>query len=90
MDETLFPVGGMKPKAKRPEEVGTPRVQRPVRNQVEMTCGDLESLLPEEHQARMVWSYVEGADVSELYKRIQALEGSAGRPPIDPRILLAL
>lgn len=33
---------------------------------------------------------MEGLDLSELYSRIKAVEGRAGRPPIDPRILLAL
>ena len=48
------------------------------------------SLLPEEHQARIVWAYVCGLDLSELRGRIQAVEGGPGQAPADPRILLAL
>lgn len=69
---------------------GAPRVQRPVRDQVEFVESDLDSLIPDEHPVRTVWTFVEEADLSELYGAIKALEGGAGRTPIDPRILLAL
>lgn len=51
---------------------------------------DLESLLPADHQARAVWSFVERLDLGEFYERIQAREGQAGRPATDPQIFLAL
>jgi transposase len=51
---------------------------------------DLEGLLPEDHRARIVWAYVEGLDLTPLYQPIQAVEGEAGRPATDPKILLAL
>jgi transposase len=51
---------------------------------------DLEGLLPEDHRARIVWAYVEGLDLTPLYQSIQAVEGEAGRPATDPKILLAL
>ncbi len=34
--------------------------------------------------------FVEGLDLSVLYERIESVEGHAGRPAIDPGILLAL
>jgi transposase len=49
-----------------------------------------KDLLPEEHQACIVWRYVESLDLSPLYRKIKAVEGHAGQPPIDPRILMAL
>ena len=51
---------------------------------------DLEGLLPADHRARLVWQFVEGLDLAELYGQIRAVEGHAGRPAIDPKILLAL
>ena len=51
---------------------------------------DLESLLPADHAARAVGEFVESLDVSPLYAEVQSVEGSAGRPAIDPRIYLAL
>jgi transposase len=50
----------------------------------------LDALLPEDHQARLVWQYVEGLDLSPLYEQIRAVEGWAGRDAIDPKILMAL
>lgn len=69
---------------------GTPRVLRPNRAQLELRPTDLESLLPEDHRARAVWDFVEGLELSPLYERIRSIEGHAGRPAIDPAILMAL
>lgn len=73
-----------------PRDTRAPRVQVPVRNQVEFVESDLDSLIPDEHQVRAVWSFTEQADLSGLYAEIKAVEGGAGRTPIDPRILLAV
>lgn len=51
---------------------------------------DLEALLPSDHRARIVLSFVEGLDLSGLYEAIKAREGEPGRPPPDPAIVLAL
>jgi transposase len=50
----------------------------------------LEELLEPDHPARSVWRFVEGFDLSLLYDRIRAREHTAGRPPTDPRVLIAL
>lgn len=50
----------------------------------------LDDLLTDDHQARVVWRFVEGVDLTDRYARIRAVEGHPGRPPADPRILLAL
>lgn len=68
----------------------SPRVLRPNRDQLELRPTDLESLLPDDHRARAVWEFVEGLDLSALYGRIGSVEGHAGRPAIDPAILMAL
>jgi len=68
----------------------TPRVLRPNRAQLELRPTDLESLLPEDHRARAVWDFVSGLDLSPWYEEIRAIEGEAGRPAIDPAILLSL
>jgi transposase len=68
----------------------TPRVLRPNRAQLELRPSDLESLLSEEHRARAIWEFVEGLDLAALYRPIRAVEGHAGRPAIDPAILVAL
>lgn len=67
-----------------------PRVQEPNRRQIELRASDLESLLPAEHRARLVWGYVERQDLSRLFDGIKARGSNAGRAAIDPRILFAL
>jgi transposase len=57
---------------------------------MELRTVDLESLLPPDHAARGVWEFVESLDLSPLYAEVQSVEGSAGRPAIDPRIYMAL
>ncbi len=51
---------------------------------------DLEALLPSDHRARIVMSFVDSLDLSGLYDAIQSREGEPGRPPPDPAVLLAL
>ncbi|MEA2163096.1 MAG: hypothetical protein QOK37_1223 [Thermoanaerobaculia bacterium] len=60
------------------------------RLQMRLVPMDLESMLPEDHQARAVWAYVNRLDLSEFYAAIGSREGSAGRPAVDPRIYLSL
>jgi transposase len=69
---------------------GAPRLLEPNRWQVELRASDLESLLGEDHRARLVWGYVERQDLSTLYDAIKARGAAPGRRAIDPRILLAL
>jgi transposase len=88
-DDVLFPLGQAVP-LDAPECGSAVRVQVPVRNQVEFFESDLDSLIPDDHQVRVVWTFAQEADLSPLYGRIKALEGRAGRTPIDPRMMLAL
>jgi transposase len=62
----------------------------PDRAQIRWDMIDLEAMLPSDHRARIVWSFVESLDLSALYDAIKAREGEAGRPPADPAVLLAL
>lgn len=69
---------------------GAPRVQQPNRRQIELRASDLESLLPAEHRARLVWGYVERQNLDRLFDAVKARGSAAGRAAIDPRILFAL
>jgi transposase len=66
------------------------RVVRPDRRQLRWDMIDLEGLLPADHRARLVWSFVESLDLSPLYDQVLAREGEAGRPAADPAVLLSL
>ena len=65
-------------------------MQEPNRLQIELRASDLESLLPPDHRARLVWGYVERQDLSKLFDALKARGSVAGRAAIDPRILFAL
>lgn len=69
---------------------GTPRLLQPNRSQIELRASDLESLLAQDHRARLVWGYVVHQDLSKLIEAIKARGSNAGRAAIDPRILFAL
>ncbi len=66
------------------------RVQSPERQQIEWRPSSLDQLIPVDHRVRSVWAYVEGLDLSVLYRQIRAVEGHVGRDAVDPRILMAL
>jgi transposase len=57
---------------------------------MQLVPAELDSLIPESHQARTVWSFVEALDLSGWYAQIRVVEGGVGRTAIDPKILLAL
>jgi transposase len=90
-EDTLFPMCDAPAPTGGPDNMRAPaRVHVPERNQVEMIMAALDSLLAEDHQARVVWAFVERQDLSELYGRIRATEDRPGRTPIDPQLLMAL
>ena len=66
------------------------RLERADRAQIVLHPSDLESLLSQDHQARAVWAFVTGLDLTTFHDRIRSRQGSAGRPAIDPAILLSL
>jgi transposase len=72
-----------------PQRDAPPRLHSPDRRQV-LSPKIIDELLEADHPARAVWSYVEGLDLTPLYDHIRARGGVAGRPAIDPRLLVAL
>jgi transposase len=89
MSDALFPEVDPRP-ASDGRDAAAPRFETAHRDQIELRPCDLEALLPPAHAARLVWRFVEGLDLSAFYAAIRAREGRAGRPPIDPKILVAL
>ena len=67
-----------------------PRVASANRAQLLLHPLDLDSLVAKDHPARSIWAFVEGLDLSAFYEEIKAVEGEPGRPPIDPKIQVAL
>ena len=78
---------GKSVEATRPQDA---RVVRPMRNQIQFLMQDLDGTLPEDHQARAIWDFLDRLDLSAFYASIQAVQGGPGRPASDPQVLLAI
>jgi transposase len=78
-----------KPRSEAAGQAG-PRLREPRRDQIELRSMDLDSLIGEDHTARVIWGYVAGLDLSELEDRIKARGARPGHPATAPRLLLAL
>ena len=89
MTATLFPLptASLQPTVRGK---GAPRLETANRDQVEVHFLSLDQLLPDDHRVRLVWELVQEYDLSALYEAINAVEGEAGRPAIDPRLLVAV
>jgi transposase len=89
--QVVGPTGSpIAPRARpEPDRGVPPRLHSPDRQQL-LSSLTIDEILEAGHPARTVWSYVEGLDLTLLYDRIRARGSVAGRPPIDPRLLVAL
>ena len=66
------------------------RLLRPDRTQLRWEVVDLDSQLPPDHRARLVWAFVQSLDLSAFHARIKARDDLPGRPASDPAVLLAI
>lgn len=67
-----------------------PRIRTANRDQTFLRPTHIDEVLPPWHRARVIWEFIGGLDLTPLRATIKAVEGHAGAPAIDPRILLAL
>jgi transposase len=67
-----------------------PRVKPVDRSQMSWQMMDVERLIEPEHPARAIWELVGRLKLDGLYAPIEAVEGTAGRTPWDPRLLVSL
>ena len=67
-----------------------PRLVRADRSQIELRPFDLDSIIPQDHRARLLWQFVETFDLRKFEEPIKAREGEVGRSATDPKILVAL
>lgn len=50
----------------------------------------LDGLIGPDHQARLVWDFCLGLDLTALYDAVRSRQGGPGHPATDPRLLVAL
>ena len=67
-----------------------PRFRTIDRRQLFFRSVDVEELIEPEHPARAIWQVVEKLNLTEFAAQVEAVEGAAGRPVIDPRLLVSL
>ena len=71
-------------------EPSAPRVIEADRSQLQLRPFDLDSTIPQDHRARLLWRAVETLDLTTFYERIKSRVGTAGRPPGDPKVFVTL
>jgi transposase len=88
--EGLFEVLPEDARASTPKAGGEVRLREPERDQIALRVVDIDSLIGQEHPARVIWAYVAKLDLSALERAIKAREHTPGQAPASPRLLLAL
>src|SRR5690242_828739 len=75
--------------AKPPADLSLPPRLRTADRQQLLSPMTIDDLIEPDHPARAVWRFAEALDLTVLYDRIRARGHIAGRPAIDPRVLVA-
>ena len=70
--------------------VGKPRYEVIDREQLCWRPIDIERLIGAEHPARAVWEFIGRLELSLYQEEARAVEGKAGRPGWEPRLLVSL
>jgi transposase len=73
-----------------PATPARPRVKPVDRSQLTWQMLDVERLIEPDHPARAIWQLVGRLKLDGFYAGIEAVEGTAGRTPWDPRLLVSL
>ncbi len=79
-----------KAKPKSEARVGKPRYEVIDREQLCWRRVDIERLIGADHPARAVWEFIGQLDLSAYQEEVRAVEGKAGRPGWEPRLLISL
>lgn len=67
-----------------------PRLQTIDRTQMLLRSVIVEELIPEDHSARAIWEFVGRLDLTPYTDQVRSVEGAAGRPALDPQLLVSL
>jgi transposase len=89
MNRSLTQLPTTSPDTQATHSLPQPRLRRPDR-QILLDPLPLDHLLEHDHQARLVWQFVQGLDLSPLLQDIKAVAGRPGHPAADPALLVAL
>jgi transposase len=67
-----------------------PRLRPVERNQMILHPVEIDRLVPEDHEVRAIWEITGSLDLSCYYDLVDAIEGGAGAPAFDLRLLVSL
>jgi transposase len=67
-----------------------PRLASPQRAQTYLRVCDFESLIAQDHPARLVWNAVSQLDLSVFLARVSSVENGPGRAAVDPALVISL
>lgn len=62
----------------------------PCRDQYEIQHLCLNDLIPDDHRARRIWTYVETINSDPCFDQVRSMYGGLGQPTTCPKVLLAL
>ena len=88
--ESELPAREPEPAPGEPAPARTPRFQPIDRNQLCWHTVDVEKLVEPDHLARAIWDLAGRLDLSRFAADVKAVDGVAGRPAYDPRLLISL
>jgi transposase len=82
--------GGEDIKVEMEKEETEPRIRYANRKQILLREVDVESLVCEDHEVRAIWELVGRVDLRRYYEGIKSVEGVAGCPATDPRVMISI
>jgi len=72
------------------EKAPAPRFQKIDREQLSWRSMNVERLIGEDHPARAIWDFIGKLNLTGYTKHVRAVEGYAGRPLLNPQLLISL
>jgi transposase len=88
--ESELPPREPEPAPSEPAPERTPRFQPINRNQLCWHTVDVEKLVGSDHLVRAIWELTGRLDLTRFSVDVKAVDGVAGRPAYDPRLLISL
>jgi transposase len=74
----------------REDVSGSRRVKVINRQQMVLRPTNVEGLVDTDHPVRAIWELTGRLDLKSFYAEIESAEGTAGRPAIDPQLMISL
>lgn len=73
------------------EDVGSSRRVKAInRQQMVLRPTNVEGLVDGDHPVRAIWELTGRLDLKSFYEEIASIEGTAGRPAMDPQLMISL